>query len=407
MSVFQLMIEAIESLNMNKVRSGLTMLGIIIGVAAVIAMMSIGAGAQNSITSQINSIGTNLLYVMSFGRNVTNPKPLTMGDAAAIANPKLAPAVSMVAPVINQSVTVTAPGDSETTNLIGLTPAYFQVQKADLAEGQIITDFHLDNRESVVLLGSETAQNLFGSSTGVVGKTVRIQGQVFTVIGVLKSQGGSGFGSNDDRILAPLTTVQQRLTRRGRSDQIDQIFVQAKDSQSVDQAVALVTQILTARHKIADNNPDFRILSTQSLLDTASTVTGVLTVFLGGIAGVSLLVGGIGIMNIMLVSVSERTREIGLRKAIGARKWDIRMQFLVESLLLSLGGGAIGVLTGWGIAMLVGKIAAVAGYTLTPAVQLNSVLLATIFSAAIGIFFGLYPANRAASLEPVEALRTE
>ncbi len=407
MNVIQLMIEAIESLSANKVRSALTMLGIIIGVASVIAMMSIGAGAQNSITNQINSIGTNLLYVMAYTRDITAPKPLTLGDAQAIANSKLAPSISRVAPVINQQVTVAAPGESETTSLTGVTPEYFKVQTADIAEGQMITRFHLENSQSVVLLGSETAENLFGRAAGLVGKTVRIDGQVFTVIGVLEEQGGSGFGSNDDRVLVPLTTAQQRLASRSNADQVDMLYVQAKDSQSVDTAIELVTQILMSRHHIGNNKADFRIMSTQSLMETASTVTGILTVFLGGIAGVSLLVGGIGIMNIMLVSVSERTREIGLRKAIGARKRDIRLQFLVESMLLSLSGGAIGVLVGWSIATLVGKIAEAAGYNLTPAVQVNSVLLATLFSAAIGIFFGLYPASRAAGLEPVEALRSE
>jgi len=382
-------------------------LGIIIGVAAVIAMMSIGAGAQNSITNEINSIGTNLLYVMQERRDVTNPLPLTLSDARAIANPQLAPSVSVVAPVINLQVTASAPGESASTSLMGVTPEYFLVQKAEIAEGQIISNRHLDQRQSVVLIGTETAQNLFGRKTGVVGKTVRVNGQPFTIVGILKEQGGSGFGSSDDRLLAPLSTVQQRLAGRSNPEAVDMIYVQAKDTASVTSATELVTQILTARHHIRNQAYDFRILSTQSILETASTITGTMTVFLGGIAGVSLLVGGIGIMNIMLVSVTERTREIGLRKAIGARKSDIRLQFLVESSLLSLSGGAIGVLLGWGIAELVGKIAAAAEITLAPAVEMNAVLLATIFSASIGIFFGLYPANRAAGLEPVEALRSE
>jgi putative ABC transport system permease protein len=236
---------------------------------------------------------------------------------------------------------------------------------------------------------------------------VRIQGQIFQVIGILKEQGGTGFGNNDDRVLIPLTTAQLRSARRESPDEVDMIYVQAVDSNSVKSAEELVTQILRSRHNTADGKDDFSILSTQAFLETASAVTGVMTVFLGGIAGVSLLVGGIGIMNIMLVTVTERTREIGLRKAVGARKNDIRLQFLVESSLLSLSGGLIGVLVGWGISILVGKIATSTGTALNPVVQANAVLLATLFSAAVGIFFGIYPANRAANLEPVEALRSE
>jgi putative ABC transport system permease protein len=405
-NVVQQILEALESLASSKVRSGLTMLGIVIGVAAVVAMMAIGAGAQNSITEQINSIGTNLLYVMP-GGDSDHPVALTLEDAQAMANPKLAPSVSKVAPVLRQQVDVSIPGANHSTSLMGVTPEFFQVQKADLAEGQLISSNHIDNFASVVLLGSEVAQQLFDRKTGLVGESVRIQGQIFQVIGILKEQGGTGFGNNDDRVLIPLTTAQLRSARRESPDEVDMIYVQAVDSNSVKSAEELVTQILRSRHNTADGKDDFSILSTQAFLETASAVTGVMTVFLGGIAGVSLLVGGIGIMNIMLVTVTERTREIGLRKAVGARKNDIRLQFLVESSLLSLSGGLIGVLVGWGISILVGKIATSTGTALNPVVQANAVLLATLFSAAVGIFFGIYPANRAANLEPVEALRSE
>jgi putative ABC transport system permease protein len=405
MNFLQSLIEAMESLTVNKARSALTMLGIIIGVAAVIAMLSIGAGAQNAITSRIESIGTNLLYV-STGGDADNPRPLTVEDAEAIEDPTRAPAVSSVAPVVQGSVQVSVPGTTNSTSLIGVTPQYFAVQTTEAAEGMLISQANLDNTASVVLLGSDVADSLFDTTTGLVGKSVRISGQIFKVIGVLKSEGGTGFGSQDNRILVPLTTAQLRLERRDEPGEVDMIYVQAKSSGDVQAAIDDVTQVLRARHRIRGDD-DFQILSTESMLETANEVSGILTLFLGGIAGVSLLVGGIGIMNIMLVTVTERTREIGLRKALGARKRDIRLQFLVESLLLSLGGGLIGILAGWGIAMLIGKIAAATGNSLDPAVRMSSVMLSTLFSAAIGLFFGIYPANRAATLQPVEALRSE
>lgn len=408
MRLGQLILESLHSLSASKGRSALTMLGIVIGVAAVVAMMSIGAGAQNSITNQINKIGTNLLYVNQFTRDVTNPKPLTLDDTKALANKNLAPSISKVAPILRDSVTVSVPGNSTSTSMMAVTPDFFSVQDIQVSEGQLIIQSQLDKYASVVLLGSDTAEALFGRTTNLVGQTVRIEGQIFKVIGVLKSQGGTGFGNSDDRVLIPLTTAQRRLARRDQANQVDMIYVQAVDSNSVTKAEDTITQILRTRHHIATGGTDdFDIMNTQSLMETASAVTGTMTLFLGGIAGVSLLVGGIGIMNIMLVTVTERTREIGLRKAVGARKNDIRWQFLVESLLLSLGGGAIGVFAGWVISLLVGRIAASSGTSLNPSVQLSAVLLATLFSAAVGVFFGLYPANRAAGLEPVEALRSE
>lgn len=397
--------ESLESLTTNKIRSGLTMLGIIIGVASVVAMSSIGTGTQTAITSEIESIGVNLLYVMS-GGDSTDPQPLTLKDAEAIADVKKAPSVGVVAPILQGQVEVGVPGESTNTTLTGVTPDFFLVQDAEVSEGQQISSAHMADFASVVLLGTDVAKALFGETSGLVGKKVRIRGQIFKVIGILKEQGGSGFGSNDDRVLVPLSTAQLRLLRRSELDQVDMIYVQARSTEQVTQAMDDVSQILRARHHTMGED-DFEILSTQSFLETASAITGTFTLFLGGIGAISLVVGGIGIMNIMLVTVSERTREIGLRKAVGARRRDIRLQFLIESSLLSLGGGLLGVVLGWIVSRLIGQIAASSDTSLNPVVSLESVLIATLFAAAVGLFFGIYPANRAANLEPVEALRTE
>jgi len=406
MNLGQSTLEALESLAINKVRSGLTMLGIIIGVAAVIAMLAIGAGAQSAITSQIESIGTNLLYVTS-GGEASDPEPLTLEDVQALADARLAPAVAQVAPIVRSQATVSVPGESTNSTLIGITPDYFMVQNAPLSEGQLISAYHLENYAAVALLGTEVADALFGRTSGLVGEKVRIQGQIFKVIGLLEEQGGTSFGSADNQVLVPLSLAQLRLLRGEAYDQVDMIYVQARSSEQVQAAIDDVSQVLRARHRRNLGEDDFDILSTQAFLETASAITATLTLFLGGIASVSLLVGGIGIMNIMLVTVSERTREIGLRKAVGARKRDIRLQFLVESSLLSLSGGLIGILVGWGISALVGQLATASGTNLNPVVELDAVLIATLFSAAVGLFFGLYPANRAAGLQPVEALRFE
>jgi putative ABC transport system permease protein len=236
---------------------------------------------------------------------------------------------------------------------------------------------------------------------------VRIEGQPFRVIGVLESKGGSSFSNQDDRVLVPMTTAQARLLRRSTPDSVDLLVVQAISAQAVPQASEEIAQILRSRHRTTIGEDDFTILTQQDFLDTARTITNVLTIFLGGIAAISLLVGGIGIMNIMLVSVTERTREIGLRKALGARKVDIMVQFLTESAVLSLTGGLIGIGLGWAISYVVGRIAAANNASINPAIGLDTILLATLFSTAVGLFFGLYPANRAANLEPVEALRYE
>jgi len=406
MNFLQPTIEAIESMTSNKLRSAVTFLGIVIGVAAVIAMLAIGNGATESITGELAGLGTNMLYITS-GGDAANPEPLTMDDADAIGDPTPALSVANVAPVLQGQVTVSTAEGSINTSLVGITSDYYTVQEVNLSEGRLITEIQISGQDSVVILGTDVAEEVFETTSGLVGETVRINGDPFTVIGLLESEGGSQFGSEDNQVLLPLTTARTRLVSRETSNQVDLIYVQAVDADSVDAAMDEVAQILRSRHRSTLGVDDFQVLNTQSVQDAVTAITGVLTIFLGGVAGISLLVGGIGIMNIMLVSVIERTKEIGLRKAMGARKRDIMLQFLVESSILSIGGGFIGIIFGWLIAIVVGVVAANTGTIINPIVTVDAILLATLFSAAVGLFFGLYPSNRAAKLEPVEALRTD
>jgi putative ABC transport system permease protein len=406
MSIGQAFIEALDSLFANKMRSGLTVLGIIIGVAAVIAMLAIGAGAQDTITGQISGLGSNLLFVFSgnMSEDVRNPQPLTVYDAEAIADPLQAPSVAGVAPVIQTNASASYGGQTVNTQVDGVTSDFLSIRNYELAEGENFSSDDLLGQKSVAILAADVAKNLFDRTDGVVGESIRVKGQPFRVIGVLASKGGSSFGSQDNFILVPFDTAQNRLVG-GNRNEVDVIYIQATTADSVTSAVDEISQILRSRHRINLTADDFTVFTQQDFVSTAQTITGVLTVFLGGIAAISLLVGGIGIMNIMLVSVTERTREIGLRKAIGARKRDILIQFLTESSLLSLFGGILGIVLGWLIAFIVGQVATSLGTPFNPQVGIDAILLATIFSTAVGLFFGLYPANRAANLEPVEALR--
>lgn len=401
--------EALGSLAANKMRTGLTMLGIVIGVAAVISMTAIGEGASSSITSSIESMGTNLLYVSRANNDNSNPQALTLADAEAIVESGGAPHVLAVAPAVQTSRMVMYGGESISTTVMGVTPDYETVRNTPVASGRYITQEDIDNHSTVAVIGNDVVEEIFGANINVIGQKIRIGNMLYEVVGILDSAGGSAIGSSDNQVVVPVTTALTRLVARSSAnDEVNMISVSAVDADSTDLAISEITSILRSRHKInSSEDDDFSILSMESMTEAASSITGVFTIFLGGIAAISLLVGGIGIMNIMLVSVVERTKEIGLRKAVGAKNNDILMQFLVEALIIGFAGGVVGVLLAWGLTSIIGNIAAAASFTLNPVMTAGSIITAVLFSVGVGVVFGLYPANRASKLEPVEALRTE
>jgi putative ABC transport system permease protein len=413
MKIYRLFTDALENLSANKLRSMLTVLGIVIGVAAVIAMLSIGRGAEASITSRIESMGTNLVYVSPGSTNqggvqtaTGSANTLTIDDADVLANLANVEAVS---PVTQGMVQVSYSSANTRTILMGVTPGYETVSSLTLEDGEFINDSQQNGRSLVVVLGNSVAQDLFGGTGGVVGQKVRLNGQTYKVIGVLASKGSTGFMNQDDQVFVPLSTALYRLVGGNRfrgSSVISQIVIKASDSKVVDQVASDITLSMRDRHGTIEGSDDFSVTSQESTLEAATQVSDTLTIFLGGIAGISLMVGGIGIMNIMLTTVTERTHEIGLRKAIGAKRRDILLQFLAESMVLSLAGGVVGAILGWSAAQLMGQVQ-ISGSTITPVVGLDSVLLATLFSIAVGLFFGIYPATRASRLQPVDALRYE
>ncbi len=390
----------------NKTRSGLTILGIVIGIGSVIAMISIGQGASGSIESSIQSMGSNLITVMpGFQRSFSqvssgrgSAQSLTIEDSEAIAQE--VPGVLAVAPEVSRRYQAVAKGQNTNTQIVGTVSSYPQVKNDEIGLGSFISDQNVRNMSKVAVLGPTTRDDLFGENANPLGQTIRINGINFKIIGVTQSKGGTGFGSQDDMIFIPITTAQRFLAG---SDVVSTINVQAESSQMMASVQLGITNLLLRLHNISDPQmADFSTLSQQDILGAASSITNTMTILLAAIAGISLIVGGIGIMNMMMTTVTERTREIGLRKAIGAKNKDISFQFLAEATMLTFLGGVIGVIFGWIVSLLIAKFGGI-----TTSVSMFSILLAFGVSAAIGIGFGYWPAQKAAKLNPIEALRYE
>ncbi len=400
--------ETYTALSANKARSGLTILGIVIGIGSVVAMIAIGQGASGSIQSSIQSIGSNLVLVMPGQQRGAGASPVSAGrgsamtlkqeDADAIA--KEVTLAKAIAPEISRRYQVTAKGTNTNTQIVGTTSDYPIVRNLEIDTGTFISDMNVRDLARVAVIGPTTRDDLFGAGADPIGETIRIKNVQFKIIGMTKAKGGSGFTNQDDMIFVPISTAQRYLAG---DTYVTTISVAAEDPNAMATIQQEITDLLLRRHNISDPKlADFQVLNQQDILATASSITNTMTMLLSAIAGISLIVGGIGIMNMMLTTVTERTREIGLRKAIGAKRRDISIQFLVEAVMLTFLGGFIGIVLGWLISLLVTSLSGIA-----TAVSTTSILLAFGVSASIGIVFGYYPARRAAALNPIEALRYE
>ncbi len=416
---------ALSGAGANKARTALTMLGVVIGVAAVIATVATGVGAQDAVTQRISSLGTNLLQVSPTGgffggvrQAAGTSSTLTYSDAQELASqtgPNGAlPDVAAVTPEYSTQVQAVFGAQNAATAADGVAPTYLSALDWHVAAGGFITQTDVNQQAKVADLGASVISTLFPNESTVdasslIGSTISLNGEPYQVIGIMSPKGSAGGSNQDDRIFVPITTAENRLgLRAGASNSVTTIDVIAQDQSTMTAAQAEVTALLSRLHHLSTRSqPDFTVLNQTSILQTASSVTDVFTILLAAIAAVSLLVGGIGIMNIMLVTVTERTREIGLRKAVGARHRDILVQFMIEAVMVSGVGGLLGVAAGYGVADLLPIVTASTSSPLTTQVTKSSVLLALVVSVAIGFFFGSYPASRAAALDPIEALRYE
>jgi putative ABC transport system permease protein len=407
MDYIEIVEEAVRTLSINKLRTGLAMLGIIIGIGSVIALVALGEGSQAAVSNQIQSLGANLLTITPGSQRggfiqggAGSATTLTLDDAAAISSSSQVTNVSAVSPEYQRRAQVTTGSKNTNTQIVGATPAYQSIHKISIASGSFLSQRDNDSLAKVAVVGPTVVTDLFSEGANVIGQNIRIQGQSFRIIGVTVSKGGTGFTNQDDIIFVPLSTAQKVLFG---ATSLSTISVEAKSADVMTAAEDEVGYLLLDRHKISSPaNADFTIFSQNDILNTASSVTGTFTALLSGIAAISLIVGGIGIMNIMLVTVTERTREIGLRKALGAKKKDIISQFLIEAIILTFAGGVIGMAIGILASYIISKI-----ISLPFAVSPGAIALAIGVSGAIGILFGWYPAKKASDLQPIEALRYE
>ena len=390
---------SVYSLTANRLRAALALLGIVLGVCSVITLMSIGRGSTDRITELIQGLGSNLLTV------IPSEEPLTLADVDALRDPLYTPSIKAVAPQIGTFGTIHISNTTTQAQITGVTPEFLRVRNLEMATGTFIGAPHVDSRAEVVVLGAQVSEDLFGNQDPT-GAEVRINGRQFRIVGVLASQ--SGFGSLDDQAVIPITTAYYRLSGQripGGNISVDQISIQVRDVELVDQAIEEIETVIRLSHRITEAD-DFTVFNQQEILDTFDEANQTLVVFLGTVAGISLLVGGIGIMNIMLVSVTERTREIGIRQAMGAKRRDIVAQFVTEAVFLTFGGGIIGVIVGVALATGIdGRF--LIGTEWSTRVTSDIPILAMIVSVGVGLFFGIYPAVRAARLNPIEALRYE
>lgn len=407
MKLWDLLLESIGTLTLNKMRTGLAILGIVIGIGSVIALISLGQASQKMIEEQIQSLGSNLLTVSPGAQSSGGVRgapgsttTLTLADANAIEESAEITTITSVSPEVSSRAQVTAGRNNTNTQIYGVTPEYAEVRKVTMSSGYFITQQDVDSMSKVAVLGPTAVEDLFGDNVDPIGQSIRINGQNLRVIGVTVSKGGTGFMNQDNMVYVPLSLAQKQLFGM---NYLSSISMEASSADVMVQAQDQVGYLLLARHKLSDpSEADFSIFSQNDILSTASSATGTFTALLGGIAAISLLVGGIGIMNIMLVTVTERIREIGLRKALGAKRKTIVSQFLIESILLTVTGGIVGMVVGVVASFVLANVLSMP-FTVSP----SSVLLAVGVSAVIGIVFGWYPAQKAAKLQPIEALRYE